>query len=245
MRTIATLLLWMLAAAMPAAANDSGQSAPQPFVAKYAVSYRGINAGTITFKLERDPATGQYRYETQANPSGLARLFVSTAASERSVMEIGPDGVRPLQWQLEDGKSGNEKDGVLRFDWSRNIVSGEVERERVELPTVPGLQDRSSIQISVATALLRGQEPGTIPLIDDSRIKQYTYTKKESAAIETRLGKLDTVVYESTRAGSNRVSRFWMVPELEYLPARAEQIRKGKVETVMTLMELKQDATSR
>ncbi len=51
-------------------------------------------------------------------------------------------------------------------------------------------------------------------------------------------GKLDAVVYESTRQGSNRQSRVWMIPKMEYLAARAEQIRKGKVETVMVLQSV-------
>jgi hypothetical protein len=87
---------------------------------------------------------------------------------------------------------------------------------------------------------LRGEEPGTIPLIDDNRVKRYSYVKKETTAVETKLGKLDTVVYESTREGSNRQSRFWLVPNMEYLAARAEQIRKGKVETVMILTKVEQ-----
>ncbi len=105
-------------------------------------------------------------------------------------------------------------------------------------PWKPGLQDRLSIQIDVVTSLLRGEEPGTIPLIDDNRVKRYSYLKKDTATIDTKLGKLDTVIYESTREGSNRQSRFWLVPKMEYLAARAEQVRKGKVETVMTLLSV-------
>ena len=85
---------------------------------------------------------------------------------------------------------------------------------------------------------MRGVEPGTIPLIDDNRIKRYVYTKKETATVDSALGKLDTVIYESTREGSNRTARFWMAPSLEFLPVRAEQIRKGKVETVMILQKV-------
>lgn len=233
MRAIAAVLALALTAGASADAP-----APRPFVAAYAVSYRGMGAGTLTFKLAREASSGQYSFETHPSPSALARLFISGAALERSVMEIGSDGVRPLEWRLDDGKSSSKKDGALHFDWARKRVSGAIEGETVDLPTEPGLQDRSSIQISVATALMRGAEPGTVPLIDDNRIKRYTYTKKESAVLDSPLGKLDTVIYESTREGSSRVSRFWLAPSLDYLPVRAEQIRKGKVETVMALTSL-------
>jgi len=231
----------MLATALLASTAHADAAVPRPFSATYAVSYRGIGAGTITFTFSRDPASGRYTYETHPNPGALARLFVSKAAVERSVMEIDAAGTRPIQWRLEDGKSG-KGDGELHFDWSNDSVTGTVEGEPVKLTAEPGTQDRSSIQIAVTTALLRGVEPGTIPLIDDNRIKRYVYAKKENATVDSALGRLETVIYESTReGGSSRTSRFWMAPSLEYLPVRAEQIRKGKVETVMVLQSLKQE----
>lgn len=239
MRKLASLLTMTLATALVTSAAHAEAAVPRPFSATYAVSYRGIGAGTITFDFARDAATGRYIYETHASPSTLARLFVSKAAMERSVMEIDSSGTRPIDWQLDDGKSGSEGDGELHFDWSHNSVTGTVEGKPVELTAEPGTQDRSSMSIAVTTALLRGVEPGTIPLIDDNRIKRYVYTKKETATVDSALGKIETVIYESTReGGSSRTSRFWMAPSLEFLPVRAEQIRKGRVETVMVLQKL-------
>lgn len=212
----------------------------QPFTATYAASYRGYEAGNLTFSLERDPTTGRYVYQTTADPSFLARLIVSRAAVERSEMLIDEKGVRPLEWRFEDGKAGDAGDGLLTFDWQNGRVSGTIERKKIDLPLNERLQDRLSIQIYVASALLRGADPGTIPMIDDNRIKQYSYTRKNTTTLDTALGPMETVVYESTREGSARVSRFWMAPKLQYLPVRAEQIRKGKVETVMEIKALEE-----
>lgn len=238
MRRLAKLITGLLMTLLVATAAQSEPIVPKPFTATYDVTFRGMRAGSLTFKLSRDAATGRYTYETTADPSMLARIVVSSTAVERSVMEIGPEGVRPIDWQLEDGKSSSAKDGKLHFDWTRNVATGEIEAQTINLTLEPGLQDRLSLQIDVVTSLLRGEEPGTIPLIDDNRIKRYSYAKKESAAIDTKLGKLDTVLYESTREGSDRRSRFWLVPKMEYLAARAEQVRKGKVETVMVLSKV-------
>jgi hypothetical protein len=238
MRKLLSLLTATLATMLLATSAYAEAAVPRPFSATYSVTFRGIGAGTITFDFAHDAATGRYIYETHASPTALARLFVSKAAMERSVMEIDDAGTRPIEWRLDDGKAGSEGDGKLNFDWSRKLVTGVVEGETIELAAEPGTQDRSSISIAVTTALLRGVEPGTIPLIDDNRIKRYAYTKKEAATVDSALGKLDTVIYESTREGSNRTARFWMAPSLEFLPVRAEQIRKGKVETVMLLQKV-------
>jgi hypothetical protein len=233
MRAALALILTALTAAAEGAAT------PRPFTATYEVSYRGIRAGTLTFTLQQDAASSRYIYETRASPSGLARLVVSRSALERSVMQIDADGVRPLEWRVEDGKAGEKADGFLQFDWANGVAVGRIEGEDIRIPTEPDMQDRLSIQVAVVTALLNGRTPGVYPLIDDNRVKRYTYTKKEPARVDSKLGPLDTIVYESTRAGSSRVSRFWLTPQFDYAPARAEQIRKGKVETVMTLVEWK------
>jgi hypothetical protein len=241
MATLTTALLASMLFTTAAPAQSQGQAVlPKPFTATYAVTYRGIRAGNLTFKLSRDPATNRYTYETTADPSMLARIMISGGAVERSVMDIGPDGVHPIDWHFDDGKSGTSRDGKLHFDWQKNVATGVIEDQNIQLPLEPGLQDRLSIQIDVVTSLLRGEEPGAIPLIDDNRVKRYTYAKLGPAVTDTDLGKLETVLYESTREGSSRQSRFWLVPKMEYLAARAEQIRKGKVETVMMLTSFQQ-----
>lgn len=210
---------------------------PEPYVATYSVSYRGLHAGLLHFEL-KSGEPGMYIYESRAEPSLLARFIVSNQALERSVMQIDGNGVQPLYWFLDDGKPGREDDGALEFDWDKERISGEVEGERVDLPTEPGLQDRLSIHIEVMMALLQGREPGIIPMISKDKIKPYSYTRAGSGRITTEAGEFQTVLYESTRPGSSRLSRIWHVTELGYVPARAEQLRKGKVETVMELVRV-------
>jgi hypothetical protein len=230
---IASLLGWL-----GAPATSAAPVAPQPFVAHYAATYRGMEAGTVTFSLQHDGTTGRYIYESTAEPSFLARFIVSRDVRERSEMLIDEHGVRPLEWRFEDGRSSDAKDGALSFAWESGRVSGTIERQKIDFPTQERMQDRLSIQIHVATQLLRGAEPGTVPMIDDNRVKEYVYARKGTATLDTPLGKIDTVIYESTRPGSSRVARFWLAPSLEYLPVRAEQVRKGKVETVMQIRSL-------
>jgi hypothetical protein len=211
---------------------------PQPFVATYAVTFRGLNGGTLRMELRPGDKAGQYIFETRANPSALASFFVSKNAVERSVIEATPEGLRPVSWFADDGKSGNEDDGKLQFDWAAQRVTGESEGKPVALSTEPGMQDRMSMQVAVMASLLQGKEPGEIAMINDEHVRRYSYTRTGAAAMDTALGKVDTVIYESTRPNSNRLSRMWHAPSLGYVPVRLEQVRKGKVETVMTLVSV-------
>ncbi|HEY7745819.1 MAG TPA: DUF3108 domain-containing protein [Desulfuromonadales bacterium] len=226
-----------LIAAVSAPTTIAEPVTPAPYVATYAVNYRGLDAGLLHFELRADKPD-RFVYESHAEPGLLASIIVSGNAVERSVMRIDASGVRPLSWFMDDGKPGQEDDGALAFAWDGERVSGTMEGERVELPTVPGLQDRLSFQIAVMTALLRAHEPGTIPMIDDGRIKQYSYTRAGTERLRTQAGEFETVLYESTRPGSNRVTRVWHAPALGYIPVRAEYLRKGMVETVMEVIRV-------
>lgn len=215
---------------------DATATALKPFTATYAVSFRGIEGGTLRMELRHDAKSGHYIFETRASPSTLARLFISRDASERTVLEMTPQGMRPVSWEADDGKSGNKGDGKLQFNWETKTVTGTFEGKPVSLALEPGVLDRQSIQIGAMAALLSGQEPGTIAMVNGDTIRHYTYTRGKTESVDTKLGRLEAIIYESTRPNSSRVSRVWHAPSLEYLPVRAEQIRKGKVETVMTLL---------
>ena len=228
----------LLAIAMPAMATEP--VTPTPFTATYAVNYRGISAGKLNFQLRTDEQ-GRFIYETRAVPSLLARFLIGKKAIERSVMQIDGNGVSPITWFVEDGKRGSKRDGSLQFAWDEERVRGVMEESRIDMPTEEGLQDRLSIQIAVMTALLRSEEPGTIPIVDDDRIKYYNYTSAGNQKIKTGAGEFETVIYHSSRQGSKRLSRIWHAPALGYLAVRAERIRKGKIETVMELVDVHLD----
>jgi hypothetical protein len=214
---------------------------PAPYTATYSVSYQGMTAGQLHFVL-RAEEDGRFVYETHATPGLLASLLVSSKAVERSIMRIDANGVRPLSWFLDDGKSGKENDGALVFAWDVKRVTGTVQGERVDLPAEPGLQDRLSFQVAVMTELLRGREPGTIPVFDDNRIKPYSYSRQGGVRIETPAGEFETVLYESTRPRSKRLSRIWHAPTLGFLPVRFERLNRGKVETVMELVTVERSS---
>jgi hypothetical protein len=235
-------VLWAIVGCLGLNLAQADALALQPYVATYAVSYRGIDAGTLRMQLSHDSQTNRYTFETSANPSTLARLFIGRDAVERTVVEPIADGIRPVQWYLEDGKNGKDGDGNLTFDWAANKVHGEYEGKPVELPTQPGLQDRLSIQLAVSAQLVQGKEPKSIVMVNGDKTREYSYKRGETAQIDTKIGQLDTVIFESTRPGSNRLSKVWHAPSLEFLPVRAEQIRKGKVETIMVLVALERDA---
>ena len=149
MRTSASLLTSIAATACSRPSAHADAAVPRTVLATYAVSYRGIGAGTLTFKLRARRRDRPLHLRDPRRPE-RARAAVRQRRRDRTQR----DGDRrrrrrPIEWQLDDGKSGNADDGELHFDWSRKRVTGAIEGKTIELPPSPALQDRSSIQIAV------------------------------------------------------------------------------------------------
>lgn len=232
---LSLLLLGSLAPFVHAA--DAVTEVLKPSVATYSVEFRGINAGTIAFAL-RTTAPGQFVYESRSNARGIARLVIRNEVHEASTFALVDGGLQPVSYLLDDGSADTSKDTRLEFDWSARLARGQHENQPLELTLTPGLQDRMSVQVFVMMQLAAGQEPGELAFIDRNEIKSYRYTKEGTERLKTVSGEVDTVIYSSTREGSSRVSKIWYAPSLGYIPVRAEQVRRGNVETILTLAKL-------
>lgn len=215
-------------AALAALVAFPGQAELAPFVAAYEVKYANFEAGRSTLRLAPADTPGQWRMESTADATGLARLVAGGTLTQVSTVEVRGEQVRPLRFNFDDGMSRVDEDIELTFDWAGRRVRGAAKGEPVDLELVPDLQDMVSVQLRVMLALQAGNMPDTLPLIDSNKIKTYRYTAIRRERLKTAAGEFDTVVYESIREGSDRVTRSWLAPQLGYLTVQMEQERRGR-----------------
>jgi len=220
-RMAATTIL--AAAAMPAQPAEL-----QPFTAEFAVKYSSLSVGHSRLELRRDAQPGRWVLESRADASGLARLLASGTLVQTSWLAVDPSGVRPVRFRFDDGMKSADEDVELDFDWEAGEVRGIAKGEAVKVATVPGLQDPASLQIATMHLLQNGRQPGEMAMIEGRKIKTYDYAFLRREQIKAGGGTYDTVVYTSSRPGSERVTHMWLAPELGYLAVRVEQYRKSK-----------------
>jgi Protein of unknown function (DUF3108) len=236
------LLLWLMAAAMGMTADDAIASvnaiAPSPFVAKFAIEWKGITAGFSTLELVRT-APDTYTYRSRNLARGIFRLAFPDAISQESTISTSNGEVRPLSYHADDGERDSDKAVTLQFDWQARRVTGVAEKKPVDLTLERGTQDSLSVQIALMQELAAGRSPKSFWLIDNDAIKEYMYTREGTTTLDTPLGKLETVIYRSERAGSDRVTRLWLAPSLGFLPVRAERSRAGRIDFGLSIRELK------
>lgn len=230
------LVIGAAGAGEPAAGADL-----RPYAATYEVVWHGITAGSVTYTFER-LESGNWAYSSRSTPRGVAKMFLPDSITQRSVMQIGPDGVRPLSYDADDGSADGKRSTHLKFDWTAGRVRGTWEQTTVDLALRPGVQDDVSVQIALMQALVQGRVPSGFSVINKNSIRDYRYVHEAATTLDSAVGKLPVEIYRSEREKSPRQTRFWCAPSLGSLPLRAEQQRQGKVEWTMRIVSLQRTA---
>jgi len=231
-------------ALLPAAALDGPASAAPAlrlFTAVYTLEWHGLTAGYSTLSLT-EPIPGQYVYMSVSRARGLVRFVFPEPISERSTFRIENERVVPLEYREDDGASRRNQNVALKFDWKAKEVRGTAGTKSVEQPLEKGTQDPMSVQIALMRELAAGRSPTHFLLFDKTEAAEYHYTREGNVALDTALGRYDTIVYRSDRPDSDRVMRFWLAPTLGFLPVQAERRRRGKKEFELYIRKLTPEA---
>jgi len=212
------------------------QAPPAPFVATYQVAWHGIAAGDSTVTLAAPAQTpGTFTYSSNIKAHGIFRLVFPDALIQSSTFTLADGHIVPLHYQ-ETGQARDHREDVdLTFDPTTGRVHGTSETHAVDAPLDSGIQDPMSVQIELMRQLQAGLAPTQFKLFDNDQAKEYFYTKERSEILKTPLGDLETVVYRSDRPGSDRVTRLWLAPTLNYLPLQAARSRNGSVDLSMRI----------
>lgn len=226
-----------LGSALCALALAAGAQAAdlQPFTASYGVVFRGINAGSATLTLKQS-SPGQWQYSSQLAARGIFRIAMPGQANQRSELRLHDDHVQPLQYTA--GGSDRLKPQDLQFDWNAMRIKGTAAGNNVDTALEAGTQDDLSVQLALMHELNQGRMPSGFRIYNERGLNEYEYRREGTATIDTELGKLDTVIYSSGRAGSDRITRYWCAPSLGNLPVRAQQKRGERIDFTMNIRKL-------
>jgi hypothetical protein len=210
----------------------------RPFQASYAWVWHGMTVAVSTLKLEKHQDS--WVYSSKSSPRGLGKMFSERPVSQ-STLQVTDTGVRPLHYKADDGTSSTKRDADVQFDWEHNRATGTYEDAKVDMPLQAGTQDDLSVQIALMVELLSGRAPDRFLMIDKNNVREYRYAREREESVDTPLGKIDTVVYRSQKAGSPRVTRFWCAPSRGYIPMRVEQKIGDDVQWAMQMQSLERE----
>jgi hypothetical protein len=221
----------LMVALLSAGAAHADPADLVPFRATYTVDWKGMTAGTSVLELKRS-GTEDFVYSSTNTPRGMFRMALPDAINQASTFRLSDGRVMPQNFTGSDEK---ERPIDLKFDWARRRVTGVAKGAAVDLEIQPDTQDPMSLQISALRDLAANKLRGSVWMIDGGKLKEYELHQEGTERIQTALGEFDAVVYTSKRVGGDRLTRTWVVPNLGYLPVKAERIRGKKTEFTLRI----------
>lgn len=204
----------------------SQSSSLVPHDIAYTLSRGRLTLGDARFRLAPEGGKDCWRYEYQARPSGLARLFIGEV-SERSDFCVIDGEVRSQRFEFTRADKDSEN-FTLEFDWEQRVVRS----SRGELRELqPGMVDRLAMQLAVQEwVVARGGEPGPAEVgftkVEDDRVRAYRFAVKARETLSLPSGTVATVRVERTD-DKRKSTRFWLDPARNYAAIQVEQTKDG------------------
>jgi len=197
------------------------------FAIDYNVRYLAFG-GKLIFSLQQIEGDKTYRVSAVTKARGLTKLLMGDDLLEQADFTYADDQITPLRYQLDSGKKSGEDTGEIIFDWESNIADSIHEGSPATLNLGPDIYDRLSADIIVIMDLRNGRAPRTLYIAEKNDVREYTFTPRGEATIETPAGTFETDIYLRQRDGSSRSTLIWYARNAGFLPVRMEQLKDGK-----------------
>lgn len=210
-----------------------------PFEAEYTVKSAGLKLAYTNFSLSQKN-NGTYVYASSAKAAGLAQLFKDATAREQSHLVSNGSHITPLKYSYQLKNGNQKKDYKSVFDWDKKQVVI-VDQDTTAVLDIPdGTLDRFVLQLAVMLDLQRGRRELEYSVLEKRRLKTYRFDILGNEKVDTPAGEFNAVKITSTRvkSGKERITTYWCVPELGYLPVRITHKSQYKPRYTMSLHKL-------
>lgn len=222
---------------IPALAAVSAQALAEdpdlmPYKASYSLGWGGVLAGRAEITLTRSD-DGNYIYRSVTHTAGLVSLFSSKSITEESRFELGSGEPRSLEYHYLESDGDDKETEEIHFDWTKGTADTSEKGRQRSTDLTPGVSDRFLSQLSVSLDAAAGKLPAEYRILDHREIVTYATKAKPKASLKTEDGEFqDLTVIELRNDANHRVLRFWLAPQLHYLPVKIEQTDPHKTLTL-------------
>ncbi len=229
----ATALLVAVTAPVPFASVANADVTLQPFSASYTLERSGFKAKR-RIRLDRGDAPESYLFTSESKARGAAAAVKPEAVTELSRFVVKNGRVLPLEYRLQDGNDGGERNVSLKYHWQEGIIRAESGGESTELELHADLLTPLAIDAALMHDLDAGGVDISYRVVEGTRIRQWTFHREGAETLRTAAGHFETYRYRLDRQ-SKREIRMWVAPALRFLPVRVEQRKDGELKMAMAI----------
>lgn len=225
----------LLSIALAAAANAAP---PASVKASYDLFKDGMHVAVVQETFEKTGA--KYQIVSESNPAGLLALFVRTRVKAVSSGAVTRSGLRPDQFdygRLDDAS----KNVSASFDWKTELLhlTFDGRNETIALPL--DTQDRVSLMYQFMFLPAGKLSNLEFHMTNGKKIEPYRYQRAGSTALDTPLGKMDTLHLIKRRDAGDNAVEVWLARGRHFIPVKVLIVENdgSKFEQVITQLEVK------
>lgn len=205
---------------MPAA--PAVEASSLAYDARYDIHKGLLILGETKVRLQQ-PSPQRYRYYLQTHSTGIASLFLTGEIAEVSEGWVTEGGFRPEVYHYRRTGDAKAHSAELRFDWKHGQVVNNVGRYPWRMAITTDTKDRLAGPLQLMYDLEHGDTDPVYRIADGGKLKTYTLHTKGHEAIQTPLGRFETVKVIRRAQNSDEITRLWCAPALHYLAVRIER----------------------
>ena len=235
MTYLPTVFALAVCASAPLFAADT---AIKPFHADYATLRNGSEVGHTTLVLA-DNGDGSWtlRSETRGT-SGLAKI-AGIHIVETSRFRWKDGHPEALVYDYKQEGAFKQRTRHADFDWKANEVRVSEGGKDFRYPIAPGLIDRQSVTLALASDLMHGASTFDYKVAVKDRVEDMRYTRGATETLKVPAGEFKVVLMQrdgEPGADRKRVARSWFAQSLGWIPVQIEQTEKKGDTVTLKLM---------
>jgi len=234
MKKLATIILLLFCQSLQAV------QLPNDFDAIYSIEKLGTTIAEMKLTLRNSNNNITYKSHTEAR--GMLALF-----NDERVDEISQ-----LQWNeklehaclqnyqfIRKNKGKKNQQFSLSWDDTNNIsVKGVYAGQAFNLNESAMVWDRLSVQLALTADLKSGnkiQPEYSYNIIDKGKVSQYHFEYIADEVMRINGKQYDVIKIKRPHTSGSRTTYLWLARELDFLPVKIDQYRKGELHLSMNL----------
>lgn len=229
----AMLTFVLLISADPVAAQDD--SSQRILSATYEGKISGWN-------VELDRTLTQYPDGRYLLRSHASKVFASI--EETSLFRLNDGRIQPLEYRYERSVFGKKAVERIVYDWDAlraQYTRSDRKKNNTEHKLTPGLLDPALYQLAIQADLAKGHQDLQYRFIKRKRIEGYDLLAKTDETVSFAGKKYQAAVVLRDDPKSEKSTKVWVLPELDYMIARIQHIDKDGDEFEISLAKYAAD----
>lgn len=211
-----------------------------PYTATYSVSRGSLRLGEMRTELLA-PSGGPWTYHSVGRTTGLASLLRSGGIEETSIFTVDNGRIISQSHVYRMPGSRRNRDFSLVFDWSQELITGDVRGEPVSEALPAGAVDRHAMPVAVLLDLaVNNTFPRRYVMVDRGRVRELDARIDRNERIETAAGMFETTVVVQQRLDNpERRYLIWVAEDAAGLfPVRIASVDDDGADMVLELTAL-------